>query len=76
MHSNGLLDDETIGDEFADGLTGVGIADFAHFVGIEPDLALACADHGGREALLSTEVHPVEALGSVYEYLGPVVVLR
>ena len=44
MHGDGLADDETIGHEFADGLTGIGLPDFAHFVGVEPDLAFATAD--------------------------------
>lgn len=54
VHGDGFLDNESIGEEFADGLAGVGVADFAHFVGVEPDLALAGASYGGREALLST----------------------
>ena len=45
MHGNGLADDEAIGDEFADGLTRVGLADFDHFVGVKPDLALTTAYH-------------------------------
>ena len=58
MHGDRLADDEAIGNEFADGLARVGIGDFAHFVGVEPDLALAAADDGGGEALLSPEVDP------------------
>ena len=60
MHSHGLADDEAISDQFADGLTGVSIGDFVDFVGIEPDLSLAASDDGGRQALLSSEVDPVE----------------
>ena len=45
MHGDGLADDEAIGHEFADRLTRVGLTDFGHFVGIEPDLALATAYH-------------------------------
>jgi hypothetical protein len=59
VHSDGLADDEAIADEFADCLTGIGVGDFVHFVGVEPDLALAAADHGGGEALLRPEVDPV-----------------
>ena len=66
VHGDGLADDEAIGDEFADGLAGVGVGDFAHFVGVEPDLALSATDHGGREALLSAEVDPVKHAGSVF----------
>jgi hypothetical protein len=56
VHGNGLLDDETIADELADGLTRVGVGDLGHLIGVEPNLALAAADHGGREALLGAKV--------------------
>ena len=59
MHGDGLADDEAILDELADRLTRVGVADFGLFVRVEPDLALAAAHDGGREALLRTEVDPV-----------------
>ena len=58
MHSNLLANDETIGHELADSLAGVGVGDFVHFIRIEPDLALATANDGGREALLSAEIDP------------------
>ena len=58
MHRHLLADDEAIGHELADRLAGVCIGDLVHFIGVEPDLALAAADHGGREALLRAEVHP------------------
>lgn len=64
VHRHGLADDEAIGHKFADGLTGVGVADLADFVGIEPDLALTAADHRGGEPLLGAEVHPVHLLES------------
>ena len=60
MHSNGLADDKAIGNQFADGLARVGIGDFVDLVGIEPDLALATADDGGRQTLLSAKVDPTE----------------
>jgi len=53
VHGNLFADDKAIGDEFADGLAGVGVGDFARLIGIEPDLALAAASHGGSEPLLS-----------------------
>jgi hypothetical protein len=59
VHGDGLADDEAIFDELADGLAGVGVADFALFVGIKPDLALAAADHRGRKALLGAEIDPI-----------------
>ena len=39
MHCDGLADDEAIGNELADSLTGVGIRDFIDFVRVQPDLA-------------------------------------
>jgi large subunit ribosomal protein L19e len=60
VHGNGLADDEAILDELADGLAGVGVGDFAHLIGVEPNLALAAADHGGREALLGAKVDHLE----------------
>ena len=62
MHGDLLTNDETIGDQFANRLAGVGISDLIYFVGIEPDLALATAYHGGGKALLGTEIDPVKAL--------------
>jgi len=61
VHCDGLADDEAIGDELADGLAGVCVRDFADFVGVEPDLALSTSNDGCREALLSTEIDPIEA---------------
>jgi hypothetical protein len=58
VHGDGLADDEAIADQLADGLARVGVGDLAHLIGIEPDLALAAADHGRRKALLSTKVDP------------------
>jgi len=60
VHGDGLADNEAILDELADGLAGIGVGNLAGLVGVEPDLALAAADNGGREALLSAEVDPVE----------------
>lgn len=59
MHGDWLLDDEAICDKLADGLTGVGIGDFAGLIRIEPDLALSAADDRGRQALLGGEVDPI-----------------
>lgn len=58
---DGLADDEAVGNELADGLAGVGVADLVDLVGIEPDLVLATANDRGGQALLSTEVDPVRA---------------
>jgi len=52
VHGDGLADDEAILDELADGLARVGVGNLAGLVGVEPDLALAAADNGGRKALL------------------------
>ena len=59
MHCDGLADDESIGNELADGLAGVGVGDFVDFIGVEPDLALSAAYNGRRKALLRAEVDPV-----------------
>lgn len=63
VHGNGLADDEAIADELADGLARVGVGDLAGLVGVEPDLALAAADDGGRQALLGAEVDPMVKIG-------------
>lgn len=60
VHGDGLADDEAILDELADGLARVGVGNLAGLVGVEPDLALAAADNGGRKALLRAEVDPVD----------------
>ena len=60
VHGDGLADNEAIADELADGLTGVGVGDLVHLVGIEPDLVLAAADDRRGQALLSAEVDPVD----------------
>lgn len=58
VHGDGLADDEAIADELADSLAGVGVGDLVHLIGVEPNLALAAADHGGGEALLGAKVDP------------------
>lgn len=65
MHGNGLADDEAIADELTDGLTGVGVGDLIHLIGVEPNLALAAAHHGGGQALLGAKVDPVDEKPSV-----------
>ena len=59
VHGDRLADDEAILNELADGLARVGVGNLAGLVGVEPDLALAAADNGGRKALLRAEVDPV-----------------
>lgn len=41
----------------ADVLTGVGHGDFRGLIGVQPHLALAALEHGGRQALLDAKVH-------------------
>lgn len=60
VHGDRLADDEAIADELADGLAGVGVGDLVDLVRVKPDLALATADHGGREALLGAKVDPIQ----------------
>ena len=59
VHGDGFTDDEAIANEFADRLAGIGIGDFVDFVGVQPDFALATANHGGSETLLRPEVDPM-----------------
>jgi hypothetical protein len=65
VHGNRLADDEAICDKFADGLARVGIGDFVDFIRVEPDLALAAADDGRRQALLSSKVDPTDTISLV-----------
>ena len=65
VHGDGLADDEAIADELTDGLAGVGVGDLIHLIGVEPNLALAAAHHGGGEALLGAKVDPVDEKPSV-----------
>lgn len=58
MHGDLFADDEAIGDELANGLTGVGIGYLADLIRIKPDLALTTANDGGGQSLLSTEIDP------------------
>ena len=59
VHGDGFTDDEAIANEFADRLAGIGIGDFVDFVRVQPDFALATANHGGCEALLRPEIDPI-----------------
>lgn len=63
VHGDWLADDEAIGDELADGLAGVGVGDLVDLVGVEPDLAFAAAEDISCEALLSSQVDPIDAKG-------------
>lgn len=60
VHRHRLTDDQAIADELADRLPRVGVGDLRDLIGVEPDLALATADHGGRETLLGEKVDPVD----------------
>jgi len=59
VHGDGLLDDEAILDELADGLAGVGVGDFTSLIGIKPDLALSATFDRSRKALLGGEIDPI-----------------
>ena len=63
MHGDLLANDETIGYQLADCLAGVGVGDLVHLIRVEPDLALAATDDGGREALLGAEIDPARRRG-------------
>ena len=64
MHCDLLANNKAIGDEFADGLAGIGVGDFIDFVGIKPDLALSTACHRGSKALLGSEIDPIYKISS------------
>jgi len=59
VHSDRLSDDESICNELADGLAGVGIGNFADFIRVEPDLALSASNDRCRETFLGGEVDPI-----------------
>lgn len=65
MHGDGFADNEAICNEFADGLAGVGIADFVDLVRIKPDLALSTTNDRGRKTLLSSEIDPLNQMLAV-----------
>lgn len=67
MHGDLFADDETIGHKLADCLARVGVGYLVHFIGIEPDLALAAANDGGCKALLGAEIDPVREFVSAEE---------
>ena len=58
VYDDRLTDDQTIPDEFADRLPGVGVGDFADLVRVEPDFALPASDHGGCKTFLSAKIDP------------------
>jgi len=60
VHGDRLADNEAIGDELANSGAAVGVGDLVDLVGVEPDLALAAACDGTRQALLGAEVDPAE----------------
>lgn len=79
VHGDWLADDEAIGDELADGLAGVGVGDLVNLVGVEPDLALAAAEDISCEALLSSQVDPIDAKGeqsALHFFLIGTIVIR
>ena len=53
VNSNGLADDQSIADQFSDGLSGIGVGDLVDFVRIKPNFAFAAFQHCGRQTLLS-----------------------
>lgn len=61
-----LADDQAIGDELADSGTAVGVGDLVDLVRVQPNLALAAAGDGARQALLGAEVDPAKATVLVY----------
>jgi hypothetical protein len=62
VHCDWLADDEAIGDELADGLTGVCVGDLGDLVWVKPDLALSASNNGRRKALLGAKVNPTDKI--------------
>ncbi len=62
MHRDLLADDKAIGNKLADGLARVGIGDLRSLIWVEPDLAFTASNDRGREALLSTKIHPADKM--------------
>uniref|UniRef100_A0A2M4C1L6 Uncharacterized protein n=1 Tax=Anopheles marajoara TaxID=58244 RepID=A0A2M4C1L6_9DIPT len=52
VHHHRLLDDQTILDQFADVLAGVGVSDLVNFIRIQPHLLFAASHHRGCQPLL------------------------
>merc|ERR1712029_1309893 len=52
VDGGGLLDGETVLDQLAHILSGVGVADLADLVGVKPHLVLAAFEYGGGQPLL------------------------
>lgn len=59
VHGDWLADDESVSNQLADGLAGVGVGDLGDLIWVEPNLALTASDDGSREALLGAKVNPV-----------------
>uniref|UniRef100_T1DJ50 Putative secreted protein n=1 Tax=Psorophora albipes TaxID=869069 RepID=T1DJ50_9DIPT len=47
VHHDGLLDDQTVLDQLADALAGVGVSNLVDFIRIQPDLLLAASHNRG-----------------------------
>lgn len=60
VHRDGLLDNQTVGNELADSLTRVGVGDLVHLIGVHPDLPLTAVHDGRSEALLSAKIDHFE----------------
>ena len=56
MHNSGFFHNETVGIEFTDVLTRVGVADFSGLIRIEPNFTLAAVEDLGGKGLLRAEV--------------------
>lgn len=55
VHSDGLANDQTILDQLANMLTGVGVGDLVAFIRIKPDLVATALKHGRSETLLESQ---------------------
>lgn len=58
VHGVGLSDNETVGNELSDLLSGVSVSNVGQLLGVEPDLSLSNAEDAGGESLSGLEVGP------------------
>jgi hypothetical protein len=52
MYGHRFTDDQTVLDEASDVLSGIGVGDLVHFIGIQPNFAFSAFQHGRSKSLL------------------------
>ena len=64
VHDTWLPDDETVSDQFADCVSGVGRGDVVGLVGVQPHLILATLENRGCQPLLHLQRHHYESIAT------------